>query len=329
MRQPVKLSCDGRRSAPWQGELGDVRRIEREALLPHLSLTVLGKAHLLQPEAGHRRVEQPEQPQVLVLAGAGGQLDHRRRLLEDLATAVEDEMVMGGDLGEGNGQRCPQLVDVELLVFVPRQPAFDHGCAEALSTRDDAVCRPEVPRRSRQISQRQQVESVVVQPHSGHRAGSPVAHLVAGDHRPNVLETKPVCVCPVRQQIEVILSAHCSDADFFGNSLERLPIGFDELLQVGGTSPADAPWMPSKRRPRRVRHTDEIALRSRLVNLGNDGRPHEPARRVVWRARLDLDAHHRPHHVADRISVPAEQDHRRRAVPRDVGAGSVDYMRQV
>jgi hypothetical protein len=40
---------------------------------------------------------------VFVLAGPGRQLDHRRRLLEDLAAAVEDEVVVGGDFErEGN-----------------------------------------------------------------------------------------------------------------------------------------------------------------------------------------------------------------------------------
>jgi hypothetical protein len=62
-------------------------------------------ADLLEPEAPYRRVEQSEQPQVLVLAGPGGQFDHRRRLLEDFASAVENEVVVGGDFGERNTKR--------------------------------------------------------------------------------------------------------------------------------------------------------------------------------------------------------------------------------
>ena len=42
---------------------------------------------------------------MLVLAAVNGQLDYWGRLLEDLATAVEDKMVMGGNFRECEPQR--------------------------------------------------------------------------------------------------------------------------------------------------------------------------------------------------------------------------------
>jgi hypothetical protein len=51
-------------------------------------------AVLLEPEARRRRVQHPEQTQVGLNRRALGQLDHRRGLLEDLAAAVEHEMVV-------------------------------------------------------------------------------------------------------------------------------------------------------------------------------------------------------------------------------------------
>jgi hypothetical protein len=61
----VHAACTGQRPALAQRELGDVGGVEGETLFPHLALAVLGKANLLQPEAGNRRVQQPEQPEVL------------------------------------------------------------------------------------------------------------------------------------------------------------------------------------------------------------------------------------------------------------------------
>ncbi len=61
--------------------------------------------HLLHPEARRRAVQQPEQGEVVVLARARRELDDRRRLVEDLAAPVEDEVVVGGDEGEGDGER--------------------------------------------------------------------------------------------------------------------------------------------------------------------------------------------------------------------------------
>ena len=41
---------------------------------------------------------------MLVFGAACGQLDDGRCLLEDLASTVEDEVVVGGHFGEGDGE---------------------------------------------------------------------------------------------------------------------------------------------------------------------------------------------------------------------------------
>ena len=117
--QRIHAAGTGQRPALAQRELGDVGGVECETLFPHLALTIFGKANLLQPEACHRRIEQPEQPQVLVLAAAGGQLDHRRRLLKDLAAAIEDKVVVGGDFRKRDGQAVHSSCG-NLVPFPPR-----------------------------------------------------------------------------------------------------------------------------------------------------------------------------------------------------------------
>ena len=56
---------------------------------------------LLHPKAGGGAVEQADQGQVIALRRLRRQLDDRRGLLEHLPAPVEDEVVVGGDEGEG------------------------------------------------------------------------------------------------------------------------------------------------------------------------------------------------------------------------------------
>jgi hypothetical protein len=60
-------------------------------------------ADLLHPKARRGAIEQAEQGEMIVLGGIAGQLDNRGRTVEDLAAAVEHEVVVGGDEGKGDG----------------------------------------------------------------------------------------------------------------------------------------------------------------------------------------------------------------------------------
>ena len=83
--------------------------------------------NLLQPKTRHRRIQQPEQPQVLVFAAASGQLDDRRGTIENLAATVEDEVVVGGDEGEAYAQRNEKAFPLKSTPFKPRESDFLMG----------------------------------------------------------------------------------------------------------------------------------------------------------------------------------------------------------
>src|SRR5690606_29273687 len=72
-----------------------------------------GIADLLEPETRGRRVQQPEQPQMIVLARPLRQLDHRSRLLEHLSAAIQHKMVM-----RRHKSKCNRMGD---LVTLPEE----------------------------------------------------------------------------------------------------------------------------------------------------------------------------------------------------------------
>src|SRR5690606_3208599 len=101
LSQAVDHSAEGRRegSRKWKilkissGELVSVRpRVNADpgTRVAH-RVTALGIAHHLEPEAGGGAVEQPEQPQMLLLARPLRQLDHRCGLFEHFSAPVQDE----------------------------------------------------------------------------------------------------------------------------------------------------------------------------------------------------------------------------------------------
>ena len=79
----------------------------------------------------------------------------------------------------------------------------------------------------------------------------------------------------------------------------------------------------SRRRSRT--HSANLAGRSEST-IADQTSPFE---RIVRRRWLAADAHHRPNGARDRLTVPPEQDHRRRAVAGDVGPAGVDDVGQV
>src|SRR5690606_5950954 len=71
------------------------------------------------------------------------ELDDRCRAVEDLAAAVEDEVVVGGDEGEGDGERRAQLVEGDLMPLPPRAPLLEVG--HLREGAPVAECRPATP----------------------------------------------------------------------------------------------------------------------------------------------------------------------------------------
>ena len=80
---------------------------------------------------------------------------------------------------------------------------------------------------------------------------------------------------------------------------------------------------------RRIGHADELALAAGVIELIHDRAPHLALRGIVRRRGFALDTHHGAHRIADRRSMPPEEDHRRRAVAGDVRARGVDDVREI
>jgi hypothetical protein len=75
--------------------------------------------HLFHPETGCRAVEQADQGQVIVLCRPRRQLDDRCGSVEHLPAPVEEEVIMGRDEGEGDGERNPRPILRELMKIKP------------------------------------------------------------------------------------------------------------------------------------------------------------------------------------------------------------------
>src|SRR5688572_28141811 len=81
-------------------------------------------ADLLHPEAGSGGVEVGEEGEVVVFGGVRRQLDDGRSLLEDLAAAVEDEVVVRGNLCVSNTQRRNVPLSLPSIPLPPVLPQF-------------------------------------------------------------------------------------------------------------------------------------------------------------------------------------------------------------
>ena len=121
------------------------------------------------------------------------------------------------------------------------------------------------------------------------------------------------------------------------------PIDIDDLARASRAAASiERPSAPPHRRHRCstgalrsvsrgvVGDADELALGAGSVDLVDDRRPDQPLRRVVGRASARRGCPCTVRTVlADGRPVAAEQDHRRRAVAGDVGAGGVDHVGEV
>lgn len=83
-------------------------------------------AHLIEPETSGRRVEQPEQHQMIVLGRRAGQLDHWCSLLKYLPASIQHDVVMRSHLTPCNRKIGSLAVDCDLVPLVPR-PTLPEG----------------------------------------------------------------------------------------------------------------------------------------------------------------------------------------------------------
>src|SRR5690606_18612108 len=80
--------------------------------------------HLLHPKARGRAVQEAKEGEVVLLGRAGGELDDRRASIEDLSAAVEDEVVVRRDEGEGDGEGRAESLAEETTPLVPCEAKF-------------------------------------------------------------------------------------------------------------------------------------------------------------------------------------------------------------
>jgi hypothetical protein len=80
----------------------------------------LGLEHLPHPKARRRTVQNAEEGEVVVFGGVGRELDDGGGLFKDLAAAVEDEVVVRGDEGEGDREGNAEPIYRHLTKLIPR-----------------------------------------------------------------------------------------------------------------------------------------------------------------------------------------------------------------
>ena len=92
---------------------------------------------------------------MIVFGGVRRELDNGCCLLKDLAAAVEDEVVMRGDFGEGNGEGGAVSLGGDLVVFPVRAATFRvRSLAEVGSCAKNSSKRPQPGTNERLIAQR-------------------------------------------------------------------------------------------------------------------------------------------------------------------------------
>lgn len=99
------------------------------------------------------------------------------------------------------------------------------------------------------------------------------------------------------------------------------------LKDIRRRAPLQAPRMLCQLFTAHIRNAYELILLAGRVNQTCDCDPYLPTGRLRRSRGLAANPQHRPHFVANWFPVPPEEYYGRRAVPRDIGAGSVNDMR--
>jgi hypothetical protein len=80
--------------------------------------------NLLHPKACDRAVQEAEQREMVFFARPCGELDYRGVPIEDLGAAVEHEVVVSCDAGEGDRERPKISILKEHRIFKPGETPF-------------------------------------------------------------------------------------------------------------------------------------------------------------------------------------------------------------
>jgi hypothetical protein len=106
-------------------------------------LTPFIMAHLLQPEARSRRVQHPQNLQVLRLTKILRQLDNWSRTIEYFPTSIQYEMIVSRHERECDRETCPIPLREKHAVIEPAEPSLLRRFAEIDSLTESSPITPE------------------------------------------------------------------------------------------------------------------------------------------------------------------------------------------
>ena len=338
-RQLIEVPCQGQRAFRWDREELGLRPVVLIPRLPGLvanasadSPDALVVEHLLHPEAPRRAVQQAEEAEVVLLRGLRRQLDDRGGAVEDLATPVQDEVVVGGDEGEGDGEGGASPVLRELVPVVPGPSSAPVGASpESRATPELGAEAPEPDPATIDGKTLPLFEVLVVREENRLVGdGSPIPHTLAPDLGPEGhfdavtlrkgrrLHKGLVCV-------SVLIEADRLDDVVQASGRTRV----HPVAESCRTTPLQTPRVLDETSTRSVRRAHVLPLAPRLPDELQDLRPNLPPSRVHRRLRLPPDPQHGPYLVRHRRPLPSREDDGRGAVAWDVGPGGVDDVGQV
>ena len=160
----------------------------------------------------------------------------------------------------------------------------------------------------------------------------PVTYDFAEDDLPAQLCRDSVSAeCMERREEAVVGTGEARETDASCNRIaEYLPsVVFDRSKQFSGAAAGEAPGVLGEERTLQVGGAGPAVVVAGVVDVVDDAAPDDPLRWVVGAARFAADAEHRPHRLARRCLIAADDDHGRRTVAGDVGTGGVRHQLQV